>query len=104
MALDTPPVQTTKSSAEVRFRPFTLGVTRALRHDAQGCTYLRAEQPLLPYPGRITDKLVHWARESPSTRSSHAASQPKAAPGSICLSLRPSTPHGASDRPCSIRA
>ncbi|MDP3627815.1 MAG: feruloyl-CoA synthase [Hydrogenophaga sp.] len=65
MAPDTPPVQTTKSSAEVRYRPFTFGVTRALRHDAPGCTYLRADQPLLPYAGRITDKLVHWAREKP---------------------------------------
>jgi len=46
-----------------RFRPLTFGVTRvALRDGAPGTRYLRAEQDLLPYPERLTDRLQHWAQ------------------------------------------
>jgi feruloyl-CoA synthase len=49
-----------------KYRPLTYGVTRSvLRDGAPGTHYLRAEQDLLPYPERITDRLVHWARERP---------------------------------------
>ena len=50
----------------LKYRPLTYGVTRSvLRDGAPGTHYLRAEQDLLPYPERITDRLVHWARERP---------------------------------------
>jgi feruloyl-CoA synthase len=49
-----------------KYRPLTYGVTRSvLRDGAPGTHYLRAEQDLLPYPERITDRLVHWTRERP---------------------------------------
>ncbi len=49
-----------------RYRPMTFGVTRAiLRDGAAGTHYLRAEQALPPYPERLTERLVHWARERP---------------------------------------
>jgi feruloyl-CoA synthase len=42
------------------------GVTRAnLRDGATGVHYLSAEQALAPYPERLTDRLLHWARERP---------------------------------------
>ena len=45
-----------------RFRPMRFGVTRVhLRDGAPGTHYLRAEQALLPYPERLTDRLRHWA-------------------------------------------
>ncbi|HEY3049572.1 MAG TPA: feruloyl-CoA synthase [Polaromonas sp.] len=49
-----------------KFRPLTFGVTRVNLHDgAPGVHYLRAEQPLLDYPGRMTDRLQHWAQVAP---------------------------------------
>jgi len=49
-----------------KFRPLTFGVTRVnLRDGAPGVHYLRAEQPLLDYPGRMTDRLQHWAQAAP---------------------------------------
>jgi feruloyl-CoA synthase len=48
-----------------KFRPFEFGITRAAREDRAGCVYLRAENPLQPYPERMTDRLVQWARERP---------------------------------------
>ena len=48
------------------FRPMTFGVTRVVRRDgAPGTQYLRAEQPLLAFPDRITDRLQHWAENAP---------------------------------------
>ncbi|MES2510736.1 MAG: feruloyl-CoA synthase [Pseudomonadota bacterium] len=47
------------------FRPFTFGVTRATRRDAAAATYFQAEQPLQPYPERMTDRLLHWAAARP---------------------------------------
>ena len=49
-----------------KFRPITFGVTRVvLRDGAPGTYYLQAEQPLQPYPERITDRLQHWATTAP---------------------------------------
>ena len=49
-----------------RNRPLKFGVTRAtLRDGAQGTHYLRANQDLPPFPDRITDRLVHWAKTRP---------------------------------------
>ncbi len=49
-----------------KFRPLTFGVTRVnLRDGAPGVHYLRAEQPLQDYPGRMTDRLQHWAQAAP---------------------------------------
>lgn len=45
---------------EPSFRPLTCGVTRVVRRDgALGTQYLRAEQPLLAFPDRLTDRLQH---------------------------------------------
>ena len=52
-----------------KFRPLTFGVTRViLRDGAPGTRYLRAEQALLDYPARMTDRLRHWA-ETASERT-----------------------------------
>ncbi len=49
-----------------KYRPLTFGVTRAtLRDGAQGTHYLRADQALPPFPERITDRLVYWAKARP---------------------------------------
>ncbi|TNF61113.1 MAG: feruloyl-CoA synthase [Burkholderiales bacterium] len=49
-----------------QYRPLTFGVTRAtLRDGDTGVHYLVADQALAPYPDRLTDRLVHWARERP---------------------------------------
>jgi len=48
-----------------RFREFDFGVTRAVRSERDGAVYLRAENALLAWPERMTDRLVHWARERP---------------------------------------
>lgn len=50
----------------VKYRPLTFGVTRAtLRDGATGTHYLRADQDLAPFPARLTDRLMHWAKERP---------------------------------------
>ncbi len=48
-----------------KFRPFEFGITRAVREDRDGCVYLRAENALMPYPERMTDRLAQWASERP---------------------------------------
>ena len=49
-----------------KFRPLTFGVTRVnLRDGAPGVHYLRAEQPLLDYPIRMTDRMQYWAQVAP---------------------------------------
>jgi feruloyl-CoA synthase len=49
-----------------KFRALTFGVTRVeLRDGAPGVHYLRAEQALLDYPARMTDRLQHWAQTAP---------------------------------------
>ncbi|MDB5512457.1 MAG: feruloyl-CoA synthase [Enterovirga sp.] len=48
------------------FRPVRLGVDAHhvdIRPD--GTTYIRCREPLGPYPERVTDRLVHWARTAP---------------------------------------
>ncbi len=55
-----------QNATMAKYRPLTFGVTRAtLREGAQGTHYLRADQDLPPFPERITDRLVHWARTRP---------------------------------------
>ncbi|HSV46919.1 MAG TPA: AMP-binding protein, partial [Ramlibacter sp.] len=49
-----------------KYRPLTFGVTRvAVREGKDGVRYLRADQELLPYAQRMTDRLVHWAQVAP---------------------------------------
>ena len=51
----------------VQYRPLTFGVTRVtLRDGVSGTRYMQAEQPLEPYPERITDRLQQWASERPT--------------------------------------
>lgn len=48
------------------YRPLTFGVTRAtLRDSDTGEHYLVADQALAPFPARLTDRLVHWAKVRP---------------------------------------
>ncbi|MGA8513916.1 MAG: AMP-binding protein, partial [Burkholderiaceae bacterium] len=47
------------------YRDFTFGVTRAVKTERGGNTYLVAEQALQPYPERLTDRLQHWAQARP---------------------------------------
>lgn len=55
-----------QNATVARYRPLKFGVTRAtLRDGAQGTHYLRADQDLPPFPERITDRLVHWAKTRP---------------------------------------
>jgi feruloyl-CoA synthase len=54
------------ASAAPQYRALQFGVTRiTLREGAQGVQYVQADQPLLPYATRITDRLLHWARTAP---------------------------------------
>ena len=53
------------TATSARFRPFEFGVTRAVRREHAGASYLQADQGLLPYPERMTDRLVHWAQHTP---------------------------------------
>ena len=49
-----------------QFRPLDFGVKRVhLRDGAPGTHYLQADQPLLRYPDRMTDRLRHWADAAP---------------------------------------
>ncbi len=48
------------------FRPLRFGVTRVALHDgADGARYLRADQDLLTFPDRLSDRLAHWAAVRP---------------------------------------
>jgi feruloyl-CoA synthase len=50
-----------------QFRPLDFGVKRVhLRDGAPGTHYLMAEQPLVGYPDRLTDRLRHWAQVAPA--------------------------------------
>ena len=55
----------TTATAAPKFRPFEFGVTRATLREAGGNRYLSADQPLGDYAHRMTDKLVHWATQTP---------------------------------------
>ena len=49
-----------------QYRALRFGVTRArLRPGDAGVAYLEADQPLQPYPARITDRLLHWVQTRP---------------------------------------
>jgi feruloyl-CoA synthase len=52
-------------TSNAKFRPFEFGVTRAKVRDANGNTYLDADQDLGDYAHRMTDLLVHWANTAP---------------------------------------
>ncbi|HOB66890.1 feruloyl-CoA synthase [Ottowia sp.] len=52
--------------APPKYRPLTFGVTRAeVREQPDGAQYVRAEQPLDAHAQRMSDRLIHWAREAP---------------------------------------
>ena len=54
--------------AAAPFRALRFGVKRVkLRDGAAGTHYLAAEQPLQPYPDRITDRFRLWAETRPQT-------------------------------------
>ena len=63
-----------------KFRPFTFGVDRAAVREANGTTYLSAEQALQPYAHRMTDRLIHWANLTPD-RVLYARRAPATASG-----------------------
>ena len=53
-------------AAPPRYRPLTFGVTRvAVRETADGTQYLAADQALDAFSPRMSDRLLHWAREAP---------------------------------------
>ena len=53
-------------AAPPRYRPLTFGVTRvAVRETADGTQYLAADQALDAFSPRMSDRLMHWAREAP---------------------------------------
>ena len=56
---------TSPATSPAKFRPFEFGVTRAKLRDANGITYLDADQDLAPYAHRMTDRLLHWASIAP---------------------------------------
>ena len=50
----------------VKFRDMKFGVTRVnMREGQNGIRYMMADQALAPYAERMTDRLVHWAKEKP---------------------------------------
>jgi feruloyl-CoA synthase len=54
------------ASTPPRYRPLTFGVTRAQVRGVSGqVQYLSAEQALQPFAERMSDRLLHWAREAP---------------------------------------
>ncbi|MCP5280237.1 MAG: feruloyl-CoA synthase [Rhodoferax sp.] len=64
------------------FRPLTFGVTRVhLRDGKSGTHYLQADQELLPYPDRMTDRLQHWVQTAP--QRTFMARREKKADGSL---------------------
>jgi len=49
-----------------KYRAMRYGITRIQREETpSGVQYLQADVPLEPYPQRMTDKLLHWANETP---------------------------------------
>ena len=54
------------SGTPARYRSLEFPVRRIRwRQEVDGCVYLRAEQELLPYAHRLTDRLLHWAKTTP---------------------------------------
>ncbi len=67
----------TETTVLPKYRALKFGVTRVNVREAGGHTYLAAEQPLLPYADRLTDRLLHWAEHAPdrafiARRKAHA--------------------------------
>ena len=54
-----------KSTVTPKYRALKFGVTRVAVREANGHTYLSAEQALEPYADRLTDRLLHWAEHAP---------------------------------------
>ncbi len=55
-------------AAAPRYRALEFGVTRVVMRDGPGgVRYMRAEPELESYALRITDRLLHWASETPTT-------------------------------------
>jgi feruloyl-CoA synthase len=53
-------------AAPPKYRPLTFGVTRAeVCEQPDGAQYVRAEQALDAHAQRMSDRLIHWAREAP---------------------------------------
>ena len=51
----------------VKFRDMKFGVTRVkMREGQNGIRYMMADQALDAYAERMTDRLVHWAKEKPT--------------------------------------
>ncbi len=48
-----------------KYRALKFGVTRVSVREANGHTYLAAEQALDPFADRLTDRLLHWAEKAP---------------------------------------
>ena len=48
-----------------KYRALKFGVTRVAVREANGHTYLSAEQSLDAYADRLTDRLLHWAEHAP---------------------------------------
>jgi feruloyl-CoA synthase len=53
-------------STAPKYRAMRYGITRVRLDDTpHGVQYVQAEQALQAHPERMTDKLLHWARETP---------------------------------------
>ena len=57
----------TAAGATPRYRPVSLGGSLAATFEqrADGSTLVGSAEPLLPYPQRLTDRLLHWAATAP---------------------------------------
>jgi feruloyl-CoA synthase len=65
-----------------RFRPLQFGVTRvSLKNGVPGTQYVKAEQALLPFPDRLSERLQHWAQTQPD--KSFMARRVKQADGTL---------------------
>lgn len=86
-----------------RFRSVALRRTAvSLERGARGAMYLRSTATIGPYPARLTDRLVKWAREAPDRRSSPAAM--RRASGATSRTATRSTLRDGSGRRCSTAA
>lgn len=53
------------SPGAAKYRELKFGVTRVKVREANGHTYLSAEQTLEPFANRLTDRLLYWAEHAP---------------------------------------
>ena len=62
-------MSTSATASAPKYRPVTFGVTRVTVSEDAGAglghRYVIADQPLAPFADRITDRLIHWAKEAP---------------------------------------